>query len=966
MTIQAYRTQPFKTTHENRIFYALMKELKRLWGDSEDLVLLLGNFYCQGSEIDAAVLKRDSITVIDFKDYKGRISFSENDRWLAGNVEVRGGNKPNPFIQVRYNKFALLNSLKEIGLPSGRQPNLGHISGLVLFHKPITFDDRQLPPNLERWFHVVDFDHAVERLSQITSREINLSNQDLETIPKALSIPEHIPVGASVRAVTPLETRVDTTEPELPQSLQSAMSRIAAFLNSSEQILIVTGMIGTGLEQLLKAIAVRALTQGRNYTVLAPNRRIALRYPIEVEAESIYTHLYSRNPKFQKDQIIYDLTANNDTEKHLYIVGDAHLVSDSQFETDVLRYGSGQLLTDLLNFAEIKESERQIIFLGDPFQLTRGKADESALFTERLQAITGCQVDKISLEYILAGKEEDVFVGNCLELARCIREGIFNQLCITTDGLRCIEAQTGKADKHQLLQNVFIETPKATKFIAFSHAEVNQINNWLRQKVFGRDEALGSGDIVHIHNSFFVKNKDELERPIYIPNDSFAEVIAVNNNVEPLVQRLNGRDKSITVPFLDIKVRLLQDDKEIEFLCLKNYLYAEKPEVEPETILALHVWAKTRFRQDQKKRNEESQNVEAASVEESDNSDSPELAKFLRSDPYLNAARLRFGYALTLHRAQGQRFSTVIANMDTGQGQTNEAYSRWVYTLFSIVQDRLILSNVPLITPFYKAIWDDSKGRFDFIRPCDLIAFDPDAEAGLTEISDFSIPEQALRNLYLYIVDNLKPQGINVKSYKHHNYQEIYDFERVEKRELGKPFDKLERIYGLVKHHWQGKAFVYLTPYKECSLSYAEFPEIEKVPSGNAVEISCSRHGDRINPYRFSPSIFLENENISLLSGIFRLHQKGFGFVKEAFVPPDLASQLKDGQEVSLVVVKKLDNKKNQLGWTAITILDECDRKSCRWVDEGNPTSAFGLTFTRCLRSRSEKSKAARSVSRLT
>lgn len=772
MTIRAYRTQPFERTHENRVFDALLNELERIWGDSEELVLLLGNFYCQGSEIDAAILKRNSITVIDFKDYGGRISFSENGQWLAGNVEIKGGNKPNPFIQVKDNKFALLKSLERISFPSNRQLNLGHISGLVLFHKPITFDDRQLPPNIERWFHVVDFDHAIERLSQITSREINLSNQDLETISKALSIPEYIPVGSSVRAVTPVSTGVDTTEPELPESLQSAMSQIAAFLDSSERILIVTGMIGTGLEQLLKAIAARTLRQGRNCTVLAPNRRIALRYPIDVEAESIYTHLYSRNPKFQKDQIIYDLTANNDTEKHLYIVGDAHLVSDSQFETDVLRYGSGQLLTDLLDFADIKESERQIIFLGDPFQLTRGKADESALSAERLQAITELQVDKISLDYILSEKEKDLFVGNCLQLARCIRERVFNQLYITRDGLQCIEAPTGQADKHQLLRNVFIEAPESTKFIAFSHTEVNQINNWVRQKVFGRGEAVSPGDIVHIHNSFLWKSKDELERPIYIPNDSFAEVITVNENVKPLVQPLKGRNKPITVPFLDIRARLLHDGKEIEFLCLKNYLYADKPEVDTETLLALHVSAKTRFRQ--QKWNEESQN---ASVEESDNSDSPELAKFLRSDPYLNAVRLRFGYALTLHRAQGQQFSTVITNMDTGQGQTNEAYFRWIYTLFSIVQARLILSNIPLITPFYKARWDGSKGRLDSIRPRNLIAFAPDAEAGITEIPDFSIPEKALRNLYLYIVDNLKPQRINVKSYKHHNFHEVYGFE---------------------------------------------------------------------------------------------------------------------------------------------------------------------------------------------
>ncbi|MGK7915951.1 MAG: hypothetical protein AB4038_10450 [Prochloraceae cyanobacterium] len=93
--------------------------------------------------------------------------------------------------------------------------------------------------------------------------------------------------------------------------------------------------------------------------------------------------------------------------------------------------------------------------------------------------------------------------------------------------------------------------------------------------------------------------------------------------------------------------------------------------------------------------------------------------------------------------------------MDTGQGKTNEAYFRWVYSLFGVVRERLILSKIPSITLFYKTIWDDSKGRLDSIRPGNLIAFDRDAEAGITDIPDFSIPEKALRNLYLHILDNL-------------------------------------------------------------------------------------------------------------------------------------------------------------------------------------------------------------------
>jgi len=771
MAIQAYRTQPYATTHENRIFDALLGRLEEVWGNSEDLVLLLGNFHCQGSEIDAAVLKKDSITVIDFKDYGGLINFSENGRWLADTTEIKGGNKPNPFIQIRGNKFALLKVLEKISFPSGNQPNLGHISGLALFHKPIKFDEGQLPPNIERWFHIVDFDHAVERLSQITSREISFSNQDLVHLSKTLSIPEYIPLGSGIKAATSSVKGFDTDEIELPDSLHPAISQVEIFLESPERMMVITGMIGTGVEQLLIAIAFKALKNGRNFTILAPNRRIASRY--EVETDSIYTHIYSANPKLDKEKFIYDLAENKDAENQLYIIGDSHLISDSIFETDDSRYGSGQLLADFLSFSNLQDSERQIIFLGDPFQLTRGKADESALCNQRLQAITNFQANEVPLDRIIPQRENDLFVINCLKLAQSIKEDSFNQIHISVDNLQVIEAPSEQISKHQILKNLFTEDPKRTKFVAFSHAETNQINNWVRKKIFEREDNISTGDIVHIHNSFSIENKDDLERPIYVPNDSFAEVIAVNDNIEPIVQSLKGRDKPVAVHFLKVQARLMPDSKKIEFLCLKNYLYAEKPEVDKDTLVALHVSTKAKFDRLWKNKNSNLTDIEGANTLYSF-----ELARFLRNNAYFNAARLRFGYALTLHRAQGQRFKTVIGNMDTGQGQTNEAYFRWIYTLFSVVQDNIILSNIPLITPFHKTIWDASQGKLDSIRPRDLIAFNHDNEAGNTDIPNLSIPDKALRNLYLHLVNVLQSEGIVVHSYKHHNYQEIYDFGR--------------------------------------------------------------------------------------------------------------------------------------------------------------------------------------------
>lgn len=767
MVIQAYRTQPYATTHENRIFDALLNKLEEVWGSSEEIVLLLGNFQCQGCEIDAAILKKHSITVIDFKDYGGIINFSENGKWFADEIEIKGGNKLNPFVQIKNNKFALLKVLEKISFPSGNQPNLGHISGLALFHKPIKFDERQLPPNIERWFHVVDFERVIERLSQITSREISFSNQDLVHLSSSLSIREYIPVGLGIKAVTHSVKGLDKDEIDLPPSLHRTISQVEVFLESSERIMLITGMIGTGLEELLISIASKALKNGRLHTILAPNRRIASRY----EANSIYSHIYSANPKLDKEKFIYDLAENKDAENQLYIIGDSHLISDSIFETDDSRFGSGQLLTDFLSFSNLQDSKRQIIFIGDPFQLTRGKTDESALSNQRLEIITNFKANEISLDLILPQRKNDLFVVNCLKLAQSIKENSFNHFHIDTDNFQVIEAPSEQKSKHQILKNLFTQDAKLTKFVAFSHAETNKINNWLRKKIFGRADNISPGDIVHIHNSFCIENKDDLERPIYVPNDSFAEVIAVNDNVQPLVQPLKGRDQPVAVHFLKVQARLIHDSKEVEFLCLKNYLYAEKPEVDKDTRVALYVSTKAKFNRLWKNRNRDLIDIEGANTLYNF-----ELAKFLRNNPYFNAARLRFGYALTLHRAQGQRFKTVVANMDTGQGQTNEAYFRWIYTLFSVVQDKIILSNIPLITPFYKTIWDASQGELDSIRPRDLIAFDSDNEAGNTDIPNFNSSDKALKNLYLHIINTIKPTGIVIHSCEHHKYQEVYNF----------------------------------------------------------------------------------------------------------------------------------------------------------------------------------------------
>jgi len=527
-------------------------------------------------------------------------------------------------------------------------------------------------------------------------------------------------------------------KPYLPDSLHTANSTIENFLKSSEKMLIVTGKIGTGLELLLDHI--KELLAEEKFSILAPNSRIASRY----EANSIYGYIYSGNPKLEKDKLIYKAKENKDFEQQIYIVVDAHLISDSLFETDNTCYGSGKLLSDFIDFINLKNSERKIIFLGDLFQLMRGKFEESALCYELLQAKSGFQVIESSINSILPEKESDLFVKNASKLAESMKAKIFNQMDIIADDKKVIKFPADKTLKIKLLEDLFIQHAEDTKFVAFSHSSVNKFNSWIRKNVFERSDAICAGDIVHIHNRFFIKKDDDLENSISVPNDSFAEVIEVNEDIV-IEQPLKGRDSPVIIPFLKVRAKLLDNSKEVEFPCLKEYLYTEKPVTDIETCLALRVDAEKRWK----------------SQKEYFDLD---LANFLKYDSYFNAARLRFGYALTLHRAQGLQFDTVIANMETKQGKENDAYFRWIYTLFSVAQEKLILSNIPKITLLNskknEAKWDERQAKIDSVR--------------FVNVGNFDFPIKFQETIYHLMKEKLELYNISIKGIEHHKNHEHY------------------------------------------------------------------------------------------------------------------------------------------------------------------------------------------------
>lgn len=199
MAYKSYLTKQYEHTHENSFFRVFSTQLRNTFREADGLHILIGNVSCNGHQIDALFISRGKIIVIDFKNYGGVLTFSENNPWQisTGNdfVFVKGGGGiRNPYQQVNAYRHSLIqflsNKQSEILEPNHQNFNLGHLSTLVIFQQPVTFDNNVLPQNLQKYFGVADNNTCIATISDRTSVQLNLSDIEIEKILLVLDIRE--------------------------------------------------------------------------------------------------------------------------------------------------------------------------------------------------------------------------------------------------------------------------------------------------------------------------------------------------------------------------------------------------------------------------------------------------------------------------------------------------------------------------------------------------------------------------------------------------------------------------------------------------------------------------------------------------------------------------------------------------------------------------------------------------------
>lgn len=654
-------------THENQMLQTFLERLADRWAASDDWIFVIANTMWNGAEIDLVCILPSALLVADFKGHGGKLTGTENGPWQADGVLVKGGNKANPYQQLRDNKFSVLDWLKSRSLLSGR--NLGHISAGVVFSDRIV-DQLELPPKVRSWLYPTDMETCVSLLDRLASPELKINRKEAQEIVQRLGVQpiEWKSTRPTMRAIEPV-SRQPQGRALLTPHQREALQALCSFVSSDDLVTFsVLGMTSTGKSRLLAEVVSEIEKVGKTPIVLSPNRRLAMH--AAVEAESIYAHLYGggeaedeeggaeeEKPKLD----VIPLRLCRDDADCVYLLDDAHLLGNSRFTTpDGKQYGSGHLLDDFLAFTELGKTKRKAIYFGDPYQIQRSGDDVSALLGE-FQKSRELKHQSLELAQVIDTTGGSAKLANAERLVKAIRSERFAELDLLKDeGFRKAEKQEAATE---MLEH-YRSDPFSIWYLAETHAKANAFTQWVRERLHGKKllASLEVGDLLEVYVG--PESKD-----FVIPTGSRRLTASVGTRV-PYEQPLRGRPTTIVFHSVYCTPEgAVQAPLDV----LEEFLISEKPELSADTAVAERVRRKSK--------------------------NQPPLPAF---------AYVRYGYASTVHHAQGMSQPICYVNGDHAAGRHSEGFFRWLYSALTVAEHELVLVNFTDIHPFDSAVWNAS------------------------------------------------------------------------------------------------------------------------------------------------------------------------------------------------------------------------------------------------------------------
>lgn len=485
---------------------------------------------------------------------------------------------------------------------------------------------------------------------------------------------------------------------------KTALSKIEEFLDGGNNVFILKGYAGSGKTTMIKIVADYLNDLKRSFFLMTPTGRAAkvlsekTSYDAATIHRSIYTYNKLEETEISKDEndityVYYFKVRKYDRINSVFIIDEASMVSDQKNQQEYLRFGSGKLLFDLIDFTRIKnpEANSKIIFVGDPAQLPPVDMHFSpALDIEYLNDEFNLKCQEIELKEIKRQTEESGILKAASRIRKGLTSGFYNDFDLRDNGKDLLSITDMD------LLNIYKSCEKSKIVISYKNKTASELNSRIRKDKYGDDIPLTEGDTIIIGANNY---------KLQILNGEFGIVTKVGER--PINRQVGIKNKgTIELSWRYIEL-IFPDGNEIKpakGYLLENYLYSDT-DLSQHERLALYIDFKNRFRDEFKNRGEKVPGAKSV-----------EFKDALLKDPFYHATMLKFGYAITCNKAQGGEWNDVISIWDRGsiddksfysvrqneKGKSNKDFYRWAYTAITRSSKKLFCLNAPYFNSFSK------------------------------------------------------------------------------------------------------------------------------------------------------------------------------------------------------------------------------------------------------------------------
>ena len=560
------------------------------------------------------------------------------------------------------------------------------------------------------------------------------------------------------------------SEYTLSSGQESLIDELNKFLSDNSTCFLLKGYAGTGKTFMMKGLTDFLTATKRSFKIAAPTGRAAkvISQKTKRKAYTIHKTIYSSKDlkEFKSKnengtetfKFYFELKHNEEPSNTIYIIDEASMLSNVYSEGEFFRFGSGHLLKDLLNYINFDNNDhnKKIIFIGDNAQLPPINMNFSpALDGNYLQENCNLVSSEFELTEVIRQKSKSGILHNATKIRQSLKANIFNQIDIETD------FKDINNTKHEELLSKYLKAcnntiDEETIIVAYSNSSVKEYNDFVRNHFFPNQKTITVNDkIILVSNNY---NYPQME----LLNGDFGrvkEVSQANESRTIKLKRKNRRnetiDISVPLTFRNVTITFTDADfkkHDIECKIIENLLYSHYRDLSSDELKALYIDFKIRYPK-----------LRAGTKEFKD---------ALRSDKYFNALRIKFGYAVTCHKAQGGEWTNTFLNCKTSMGYFNSSYFRWLYTGITRAKENLFTFD----EPHFSIASNVQPPKVENIQPReDILALN--TEISETELPfDFSNQRDFVKYIYLAISECLKDENVNINDIRHTNYLEHYTF----------------------------------------------------------------------------------------------------------------------------------------------------------------------------------------------